>query len=77
MLYQQKFLTSLIQSLDNEDSAQKVIADLNQLRSIITSPTNLALHVAADWRKMESLNVDLNFPWCRIVKPGESPCREK
>lgn len=76
MLYQQKFLASVMTKLANAENAKKVIADLNQLRSIITSPKNLALHVAADWHKMGSLNIDLNAPWKGIAK-DEEPYREK
>lgn len=77
MLYQQKFLASVLTKLGNEETAQSVISDLNQLRGIITSTNNLALHVAADWHKMGLLNNELNDPWQRIAKPGDAPCKEK
>lgn len=77
MLYQQKFLTSILTKLDDATTAQSVIADLSQLRGIITSTKNLALHVAADWHKMGSLNIDLNAPWQLITKSGETVNREK
>lgn len=77
MLYQQKFLTSILTKLNDTQTAQTVISDLNELRNIITSTKNLALHVAADWHKMRSLNIDLNAPWKLIAKPGDAPCREK
>lgn len=77
MLYQQKFLTSILAKLGDTETAQSVIADLNQLRNIITSTKNLALHVAADWQKMGSLYTDLNTPWKQIAKSDEPPCREK
>lgn len=77
MLYQQKFLTKILTKLGDVETAQSVIADLNQLRGIITSTKNIALHVAADWHKMCSLNIDLNAPWQLTAKSGESPSREK
>lgn len=77
MLYQQKFLTTILTKLNDPETAQNVVADLNQLRNIITSTKNLALHVAADWHKMSSLNIDLNTPWKLIAKSDEAPCREK
>lgn len=77
MLYQQKFLASILTKLGDTATAENVIADLNKLRKIITSTKNLSLHVAADWHKMGLLNIDLNTPWNLIAKPGDAPCREK
>ncbi|KAJ6646667.1 hypothetical protein Bhyg_01880 [Pseudolycoriella hygida] len=77
VLFQQKFLSSVLTKLSDPATAASVIEDLNKLRSIITSNKNLALHVAADWQKMTSLNIDLNFPWKLISKPNEEPCRDE
>lgn len=77
MLYQQKFLASVLSKLADPKSAESVISDLNKLRETITSTKNIGLHIAADWHKMSSLNVDLNAPWQLIARDGEAPCREK
>ncbi len=77
MLYQQKFLSAILTKLADPVTAQNVVSDLNQLRRIITSTKNLALHVAADWHKMSSLNIDLNAPWQQIARKDEAPCKEK
>ncbi|XP_037047629.1 uncharacterized protein C05D11.1-like [Bradysia coprophila] len=77
MLYQQKFLNSILTKLGDPEAAKSVLSDLNQVRNIITSTKNLSLHVAADWRKMSSLNIDLNSPWQLIARKDEAPCREK
>lgn len=77
MLYQQKFLNSILAKLGDPEAAKNVISDLNKVRDIITSTKNLSLHVAADWRIMGSLNIDLNSPWQLIARKDEAPCREK
>lgn len=70
LLKQQKFLSALIEQLDNEQSTEKVINKLNKVREIITRPENLGLHIAADWEEMAKLQVDLEAPWAKLV-PSE------
>ncbi|EAT39319.1 AAEL008862-PA [Aedes aegypti] len=68
LLKQQKFLSTLIEQLDNEQGAEKVINKLNKVREIITQPKNLGLHIAADWEEMAKLQIDLEAPWSKLVK---------
>lgn len=67
MLRQHKFLNALLERLDiGEESAAGIVAELNAVREIITRPENLAVHVAADWRRLSKLNVDLTGPWAAL-----------
>lgn len=68
ILYQQKFLNGLVEKLNNKTTANEVVADLNRLRNIITSPENMAIHVAANWKQMADIGIDLNAPWLKIAK---------
>lgn len=77
MLKQHKFLNSLLESIEKPDEAKLVLADLNALRDHITQPKNMAIHLTADWSKMEKLNIDLTGPWAKIIRSGDQPCREK
>ncbi|XP_053684394.1 uncharacterized protein C05D11.1-like [Sabethes cyaneus] len=67
LLKQQKFLSELIEQLNNPAGVKKVINDLNNVRAIITRPENLALHLAANWVEMAKLQIDLEGPWSRLV----------
>lgn len=66
MLYQKRFLTSLMSMLDDGSTAQKVIDDLNNLRAELISSTNLAVHVTADFTALALNNTDFNGPWQRF-----------
>ncbi|XP_050076146.1 uncharacterized protein C05D11.1-like [Anopheles maculipalpis] len=69
LLKQSKFLTSLLEMLEQPDTTQTVIDNLNKVRSIITLPENVAIHMAADWQAMKELGIDLITPWKRLVQP--------
>uniref|UniRef100_A0A182YI36 Uncharacterized protein n=1 Tax=Anopheles stephensi TaxID=30069 RepID=A0A182YI36_ANOST len=68
LLKQSKFLTSLLEMMEKPDSAKTVIESLNKVRSIITLPENVAIHMAADWQAMKELGIDLITPWNRLVR---------
>lgn len=68
LVRQQKFLNGIIEKLDSGDEgAQSVIDDLNRVRGILTSGTNVSLHIAADWEKLSKAIPDLVTPWLNIV----------
>lgn len=62
-----KFLSTVLEKLEKPDQAQGVIDDLNRVRGIITSGSNVALHIAANWEKLAGLGLDLKTPWLPIV----------
>lgn len=66
MLYQHKFLTALLERLDKEPSA--VVNDLNKIRSLVIQSNSMSLHVAADWHKMNEMNIDLTLPFQSLCK---------
>lgn len=72
MLKQHKFLSGVLERLDNPEQAKTVIEDLNTIREIITRPTNMAIHLAADFEKIAAQGIDLMEPWNRL---GEKDVR--
>lgn len=66
MLYQQKFLTALLERLDTEPTA--VVNDLTKLRSLVIQSDSMSLHVAADWNKMNAMNIELTLPFQGLCK---------
>lgn len=68
LMKQQKFLNKILEKLEKPNEAQSVIDDLNKVRRMITSGSNVALHLAADWKKLSSLGLDLVKPFQNIVK---------
>lgn len=66
MLRQHKFLTIILEKLEKPETAQHVIDDLNKVRDIITDAKNVAIHVAANWKRLSCLPTDLATPWMRL-----------
>lgn len=66
VMYQKKFLASLLSKLDDATTAQQIVAELNKLRDILISTTNLGVHVTADFTALNSKNTDLNSVWQRF-----------
>lgn len=75
LLKQQKFLTGILEQLNSDVEAQTVIDNLNKVREIITRPENLGLHLAADWKAMAKMNIDLESPWTKLV--NSEPVQQK
>lgn len=71
MLRQHKFLTIVLEKLEKPETAKLVIDDLNKVREIITDAKNVAIHLAADWKRL-SLLPDLATPWMRLGTNGSN-----
>lgn len=46
-----------------DDEPHPIIDDVNNLRNILVSPDNLAVHVATDFTALNASSTDLNGPW--------------
>lgn len=72
MLYQQRFLNSLLERLDKPDEASKIIESLNTIRKEILAPKRFSLYIAADWSKIIKENpTEFYEKWRNLV-----PCKE-
>lgn len=71
LLKQLKFLSVLIEKMDNEQGINNVIENLNKVRQTIIQPDRLGLHIAANWDDMARLQIDLAAPWTKLVPVGE------
>ena len=67
MLRQYKFLTKLLEDLENPETTQRVIDDLNAVRSSLMTNERMSLHVTADWKRINELNINLNAPWDQLI----------
>ncbi|XP_063697601.1 uncharacterized protein C05D11.1-like [Culicoides brevitarsis] len=63
ILKQQQFLSEVVSKIE-EDQTEEIIEQLNLLRDILLNPNNnISVHIATDWSKLASLEIDLLEPW--------------
>ncbi|XP_033646112.1 uncharacterized protein C05D11.1-like [Asterias rubens] len=60
MMRQHKFLSGMVTRLDKDPEG--VIKEVNELRDLLTSPSNLRIHMAADMKKLKEVG-DAQLPW--------------
>lgn len=73
MIHQHRYLTSLIEQLEDPVSAQKIIDDLNLIRDEIVNTRKMSLYVAADWKKVLSdVSSNQYDGWKGLVKPTDA-----
>lgn len=85
MIHQHRFLNALLEHLNDEKKAAKIINDLNRLRSELVSTQRLSLYIAADWKKLQEKDGDDHLStWKKLVRTDdhytdenyESPIRD-
>lgn len=72
MLRQHRFLTKLLEDLDNDQTSDGVLKELENVRKTIMTNDRMTVHVTADWKKMESLKIDLTKTWQKLAKDNNS-----
>lgn len=77
LLRQQKFLTKLLEHLETEEGQKEVIAEMNTLRKILTSPKSLAIYMAVNVYKLIAQNPDVYAPWKKYFSEIESSSKSK
>ncbi|KAL2723884.1 uncharacterized protein V1478_008397 [Vespula squamosa] len=63
LLRQQKFLTKMIERLDDESSEQEVIAEIESVRKVLTSTENMVLYIAVNVDKLSAEVENVYTPW--------------
>lgn len=63
MLRQQKFLTDIMERLNDDAGKKQVIAEIESVRKILTSFKNMALHMAVNVEKLTVQIPDVYAPW--------------
>ncbi|KAK2579672.1 hypothetical protein KPH14_011595 [Odynerus spinipes] len=63
LLRQQKFLTKMIERLNDESSEQEVKAEIESVRKILTSTRNMVLYMAANVDKLAAEVDNVYAPW--------------
>lgn len=76
MLKQQKFLGNLIERIDNPIEAEKIINDLNKVRSILLESQNVAVHMAVNIDSASEKNINLSAPWKELMKTNSTSKKE-
>lgn len=67
MLRQQKFLNSILKQLEDPETAQLVINDLNSVRNYVTQSKNIGIHIAANLNKISNNGQNLSKPWLKFI----------
>lgn len=76
-LRQYKFLTSVLAKLENKDTSHEVMADLEKLRSILTLPKNMVIHMSANLDILSSLYPTPASLWVNLLPNNLSPAKER
>lgn len=63
MLRQQKFLTDIMERLNDDAGKKQVIAEIESVRKIVTSFKNMVLHMAVNVEKLTVQVPDVYAPW--------------
>lgn len=72
MIHQHRFLSALIDKLNDPTEAAKIIDNLNRLRSEIVSAQRLGLYIAADWNKVLENGSDEQYTtWNKLIRSDD------
>lgn len=63
MLRQQKFLTDILERLNDETGKREVIAEIDSVRKTLTSPKNMLLYMAVNVEKLTVQVPNVYAPW--------------
>ncbi|XP_011145031.2 uncharacterized protein C05D11.1 [Harpegnathos saltator] len=63
MLRQQKFLTDILERLNDETGKREVIAEIESVRKTLTSPKNMVLYMAVNVEKLTVQVPNVYAPW--------------
>ncbi|KAL1123834.1 hypothetical protein AAG570_001605 [Ranatra chinensis] len=77
VLRQYKFLTAMLESLEDEAKAPDVLSDLEALREVITRPQNMVVHMVANLDILSKLYPDPAKVWSNLLPKNIIPTRGK
>lgn len=69
MIHQHRFLSALLEHLNDEKKAEKIIKDLNRLRTEIVSTQRLSLYIAADFKKV--VDTEQYATWNNLIRSDD------
>lgn len=72
MINQHRVLNSLLEKLDDDSYAERIIDNLNNLRKEITLKKRLSLYLAADWSKVSPTQEGFYENWGKLIKSGDT-----
>lgn len=68
VLNQEKFLTTLIENLNDRDYSRTILNDIDTLRKFLTKRNNLSLHIATNIAEHTKNNENLSRFWKKICR---------
>ena len=71
MLRQQKFLTDVVSKLDSSVSSAPILAELEQLRELVTRRENMRVHLSAHVQTLAG-STDPLQPWTQDFLPSDT-----
>lgn len=77
MLQQLRFLTELLEKLQDADKSSQIIQDLLLLRAELTNPANIILHISADLQNLVSKFKNPSDCISKIIPENEIPNRTR
>ncbi|XP_033227850.1 uncharacterized protein C05D11.1-like [Belonocnema kinseyi] len=77
LLRQQKFLTQMMERMNTVQGQKEVVAEINDLRKILTSTNSMALYMAVNVDKLVAQNPDVYSPWKQCFSDIESSSKSK
>uniref|UniRef100_A0A1B6DB00 Peptidase M16C associated domain-containing protein n=1 Tax=Clastoptera arizonana TaxID=38151 RepID=A0A1B6DB00_9HEMI len=77
VLRQYKFLTNMLDRLNNPDECNQVLAEIDTVRQIVTHPSNIVIHHAANLDLLAAKVSDPADLWKQVLPYTKSPVKNK
>ncbi|XP_046677319.1 uncharacterized protein C05D11.1-like [Homalodisca vitripennis] len=77
VLRQHKFLSSILERLNDPNECNVVLAEIDEVRQIITHPSNMVVHMAANLELLATKYTDPASMWTQLLPPTRSPARNQ
>lgn len=77
MLRQQKFLSNILDRLNDEKEQKEVISEIEIVRKALTTPENMVLYMATNVDKLTSQISDVYTPWNAHFSDLATSCKTK
>lgn len=77
VLRQHKFLTTLMERLNKPEECDKVIAELESVRQIVTDPSYMVVHLAANLDLLATKYANPAELWNQLLPRGKASIKNK
>ncbi|XP_054283976.1 uncharacterized protein C05D11.1-like [Macrosteles quadrilineatus] len=77
VLRQHKFLSQLLDRLNSPEECDRVVAEIDQVRKMVTHPSNMVVHLAANLDTLAARFPNPGSLWGQLLPDTHSPHRHK